>query len=66
VREESAWELLSALSDLYSRLPETRCLRPWELQQIIWSLGYTDELEDENEIAAAREAALADHEPHAA
>jgi hypothetical protein len=64
--EVNASALLLAVRDLYSRMPETRHLRPWELQQILWSLGYTDELEDEHEIAAAREAALTDHEPHAA
>jgi len=53
----NAAQLLPAIRDLYSRLPETRRLLPWELQQALWSLNYTDELADEGEIAdASREA----------
>lgn len=57
----SAWELLPAVRDLYSRLPEVRFLMPWELQQILWSLGYTKDLADEDEISAARDVALTDY-----
>jgi hypothetical protein len=46
-----------AIRDLYTRLPEFRCLRAWELQTVLWSLNYTNELEDEDEIAAAVEVA---------
>jgi hypothetical protein len=44
---------LLLLRDLYSRLPEMRYLQAWELQSALFVLGYTDELEDEAEIAAA-------------
>jgi hypothetical protein len=53
-------QLLPALRDLYSRMPETYHLQPWELQSLLWSLGYTDELENEAEIAAAVEVARTD------
>jgi hypothetical protein len=49
----SAWQLLPAIRDLYSRLPETYYLEPWELQHVLFSLGYVDDLADEAEIAAA-------------
>ena len=55
----NAWRLLP-LRGLYSRLPETRHLLAWELRIILWTLGYTDELEDEGEIAAAAEVARTD------
>jgi hypothetical protein len=56
----SAWQLLPAVRDLYSRLPETYHLQPWELQHVLFSLGYTDDLADEAEIAAAVEVARSD------
>jgi hypothetical protein len=56
----SAWQLLPALRDLYSRLPETYYLQPWELQHLLYSLNYTDDLADEAEITAAVEIARAD------
>ena len=49
-----------ALRDLYSRLPETYHLQPWELQHVFFSLGYTDDLAGEAEIAAAVEVPRAD------
>jgi len=52
--------LLADVRELYSRLPETRLLEPWELQHVLFSLGYTDDLADEAEIAAAIEVAYAD------
>jgi hypothetical protein len=55
----SAQHLLT-IRDLYSRLPETYLLKPWELQHIPFSLGYTDDLAGEGEIAAAVEVAKAD------
>jgi hypothetical protein len=45
------------IRDLYSRRPETVFSQPWELEMLLWSLGYTDELVDEREIWAAAEAA---------
>ena len=54
-------EILPCLRDLYSRLPETYHLQPWELQSLLWSLGYTDELESEGKIAPAVEVARADY-----
>jgi hypothetical protein len=48
-----SWHLLPMIRDLYSRRPETQDLEPWELQTLLWSLNYTDELLPEDEIAAA-------------
>ncbi len=56
----SAWQLLPAVRDLYSRLPEMYYRQPWELQHVLFSLGYTDGLADEAEIAAAVEVARTD------
>jgi len=53
-------ELLRLLRELYSRLPETTYLLAWELRIILWSLGYTNELENEDAIAAAVEVARTD------
>ena len=52
-----SWDVLPIVRDLYSRRPGTQDPEPWELQQILWSLGYSDELLDEGEIAAAVEVA---------
>jgi hypothetical protein len=49
--------LLPAVRELYSRQPEAFYLEPWELQSLLWSLGYTEHLGDEAEIAAAVEVA---------
>jgi hypothetical protein len=49
----SAAEILPLIRELYSRDPEYRDLAAWELQTLLWLLGYTDELEEEDEIAAA-------------
>ena len=56
----NAAQLLPAIRDLYSRLPETYHREPWELQHVLFSLGYTDDLADEGEIAAAVEVARSD------
>ena len=48
-----AVQLLPSIRDLYSRLPETYHLQPWELQWMLYALNYTDELEDEDAIANA-------------
>ncbi len=56
-----SWQLLPAVRDLYSRLPEMYYRQPWELQHVLFSLGYTDGLAGEAEIAAAVEVARADY-----
>ncbi len=56
-----SYQLLPAIRDLYSGLPETYLLEPWELQHVLFSLGYTDGLADETEIAAAVEVARGDY-----
>jgi len=56
----SAAELVPCLRDLYSRLPEMYFRQPWELQHVLFSLGYVDDLADEVEIAAAVEVARGD------
>ncbi len=56
----NAAQLLPAVRELYSRLPEMYFRQPWELQHVLFSLGYTDELAGEAEIAAAVEVARAD------
>ena len=44
-------------------MPETRHLESWELQHVLFSLGYTDGLADEAEIAATMEVARTDWTP---
>jgi hypothetical protein len=39
------------IRDLYSRRPETVFSQPWELQMLLWSLGCTDELVNERDMA---------------
>ena len=56
-------EIVPLLRELYSRRPEARYLEPYELQSLLWSLNYTDELLDEAEIAAAIEVARTDFDP---
>ena len=56
-------DLLASVRELYSRRPETRFHEPWELQHLLFSLGYTDGLADEAEIAAAVEVARTDWTP---
>jgi len=55
--------VLALIRELYSRRPEARDLEPYELQSLLWSLNYTDELLDEGEIAAAIEVARTDSDP---
>jgi hypothetical protein len=52
--------LLASVRELYSRQPEAYYLEPWELQSLLWSLSYTEDLADEAEIAAAVEVAWGD------
>jgi hypothetical protein len=56
----NAAQLLPLLRDLYSKHPEMLTLEPWEMQSALFVLGYTDELEDEAEIAAALAVARTD------
>ena len=58
-------DTLSLVRELYSRRPEARNLAPWELQHLLWSLGYTNCLAPEGEIAAAVEVARTDWDPDA-
>ncbi len=55
--------VLAMLRELYSRRPETRDLEPYELQSLLYSLNYTDELLNEAEIASAMEVARRDYDP---
>ena len=56
-------DVLGLLRELYSRRPETRFLEPYELQSLLWSLGYCEDLIPEAEIAAAIEVARRDFGP---
>ena len=56
-------DVLSLVRELYSRRPETRFLEPYELQSLLWSLGYCENLVPEGEIAAAVKVARADFDP---
>jgi hypothetical protein len=58
-----SWDILPILRDLYSKHPEYRHHEAWELQHVLFLLGYTDELLDEEEIAAAAEVARTDFDP---
>jgi hypothetical protein len=58
--------LLAAIRELYSRLPETRTLEPCKLQHTLWLLRYTDDLAPEAEVAAAIEVARGDFDPEGA
>ncbi len=49
-------DVLALVRELHSRQPDARCLEPYELQSLLWSLGYCDDLIPEGEIAAALEA----------
>jgi hypothetical protein len=53
-------QLLPAIRELYSRRPEYFHHEPWELQHVLFSLGYVDDLADEAAISAAVEVARAD------
>jgi hypothetical protein len=62
----TSWELLPLVRELFSRTPEYRDWEAWEQQWLLFALGYSDELEDEAEIAAARKVALTDDTGEAA
>jgi hypothetical protein len=51
------------LRELFSRFPAYRHHEAWELQWLLFALGYSNELEDENEIASAAETARRDFDP---
>jgi hypothetical protein len=53
-------QLLPAIRELYSRQSEYFHHEPWELQHVLFSLNYVDDLADEAEIAAAVEVARSD------
>jgi hypothetical protein len=53
--------LVAAIRELYSRRQEYFHHEPWELQHVLFSLGYVDDLAHEAEIAAAVEAARGDY-----
>jgi hypothetical protein len=55
--------LLALIRELYGRRPEGRTLESWELQHILFMLGYTDSLAPEAAIAAAMEVARTDWMP---
>ena len=59
----SSAELLPHVRDLFSRFPEHRHHEGWELQWLLFALGYTNELEDEHEVAFAAEMARRDFDP---
>jgi len=50
-------ELVPHVGHLFSLCPECFWYEPWELQDVLFSLGYTDDLVDEGEIGAAVEIA---------
>ena len=54
-------QLLPHVRDLYSKDPEYFHLQPWELQWLLYALNYTDELENEANIAAVVEVARGDY-----
>jgi hypothetical protein len=53
-------QLLPLLRNLYSKHPDMLLLAPWHLQWVLYALGYTEDLGDEAEIAAAAEVARTD------
>jgi hypothetical protein len=55
--------LLAAVREVYSHLPGTRYLEPLELQHVLYSQHYIDDLAEEAEIAAVIEVARTDWTP---
>jgi hypothetical protein len=58
-----AHELLPILREFFSRYPEYRHREAWELQWLLYALGFSNDLEDENEIASAAETTSRDFDP---
>ena len=56
-------DVLAMVRDVYSKRPETYYLEPYELQSLLWSLGYCEDLPPEAQIAAAIEVARGDLDP---
>jgi hypothetical protein len=56
-------DVLAMVRDLYIKRSETHYLEAYELQSLLWSLGYCDDLIPEAEIAAAIEVARTDLDP---
>jgi hypothetical protein len=54
-------QLVAAIRELYSRRPEYFHHEPWELQHVLFSLGYVNDLVVEAEIAAVVEVARGDY-----
>jgi hypothetical protein len=55
--------LLAWIRELYSHRPQALYLEAWELQSLLFLLGYTDSLTLEADIAAAMEVARTDWTP---
>jgi hypothetical protein len=58
--------LLALVRELYSRRPRAYYLEAWELQSLLFLLGYTDSLAPEADIAAAMEVARGGFDPEGA
>jgi hypothetical protein len=58
-------EIVPLLRDLYSEHPEHLDREPYELQSLLWSLGYCEDLIPEAEIAVTIEVARTDLDPDA-
>jgi hypothetical protein len=58
--------LLTSVRELYSHRPEAHFLEAWELQSLLFLLGYTNGLAPEAEIAAAMDVARGDFDPEGA
>jgi hypothetical protein len=61
--DDDSREVLPMVRELFSRRPEARCLEAWELQSLLFSLGYTNGLLNEGDIASALEVARTDFDP---
>jgi hypothetical protein len=56
-------DVLPMIRELFSRFPEYRHHEAWELQHVLWSLGFCEDLIPEGEITAAVEVARTDADP---
>jgi hypothetical protein len=57
----NSWQLLPHVREIYSKHPEMYDLEAWEMQSALFVLGYTNDLAEEGEIAAAVEVARGDY-----
>ena len=64
--EANSCEVLPMLRELFSCRPETFFFEAWELQSLLFLLGYCDGLVPEAEIVAAMEVARGDYDPEGA